>query len=68
MDTATFQAHRHLSGSEDADKRFTGKLPRLTDDEHALYDALRDNVLGEWLCLEQKRIAYGWVTTAIQCR
>ena len=66
MDTATFQAHRHLWISEDADKRFTGELTRLTDDEHALYDTLRDNVLGERLRLEQERIAYGWVTTAIQ--
>jgi hypothetical protein len=66
MDTATFQAHRHLWGSEDADKRFTGELTRLTDDEHALYDALRDNLLGERLRLEQERIAYGWVTAAIR--
>ncbi|MBD8658550.1 hypothetical protein IFT68_23335 [Oxalobacteraceae sp. CFBP 13730] len=33
-----------------------------------LYDTLRDNVLGERLRLEQERIAYGWVTTAIQRR
>ena len=68
MDAATFQAHRHLWDSEDPDKRFTGELIRFTDDEHALYDMLRDNILGERLRLEQERIAYGWVTTAIQHR
>jgi len=68
MDTATFQAHRHMWGTEDAGKRFTGELTPLTDDEHALYDTLRDNILGERLRLEQERMAYGWVTTAIQCR
>lgn len=59
VDTAIFQAHRHLWGSEDADKRFTGELTRLTDDEHALYDALRDSVLRKRLRLEQERVAYG---------
>lgn len=68
MDAATFHAHRHLWGSEDADKRFTGGLTRLTVDEHALYEVLRDNVLGQRLRLEQERIAYGWVSSAIQGR
>jgi len=30
MDETTFQAHRYLWGSEDADKRFTGALAQLT--------------------------------------
>ncbi len=66
MDAATFQAHRHLWGSEDADKRFTGELARLTPGERELFLALRDNVLGERLRLEQERIAYAWVTSAIE--
>ena len=61
MNTATFQAHRYLWDREDADKRFTAELIWLTDNEHALHDALRDNVLGE-------RLAYGWLITAIQHR
>lgn len=66
MDAATFHAHRHAWGSEDVDKRFTGELTRLTGDEQALYDALRHDVPGERLRLEQERIAYGWVTSAIE--
>jgi hypothetical protein len=66
MDAATFHAHRHLWGSEDADKRFTGALMRLTEEEHALYNALRENIFGERLRLEQERIAYGWVISAIE--
>ncbi|WP_343028594.1 Wadjet anti-phage system protein JetD domain-containing protein [Massilia sp. MP_M2] len=66
MDAATLQAHRHLWGSEDADKRFTGNLTRLTVQEQALFTGLRDNVLGERLRLEQERLAYGWVSSAIK--
>jgi hypothetical protein len=66
MDASTFQAHRHLWGNEDADKRFIGELTRLTAGERELFLALRDNVIGERLRLEQERIAYAWVTSAIE--
>ena len=66
MDTATFEAHRHLWGREDADKRFKGELARLTQNERALYLALRDDALGERLRLEQERIGFDWVVSAVE--
>lgn len=65
MDVATLHAHRSLWGQEDLDKRYTGELQRLTDDEQALYRALRDDVLAERLRMEQERIGFGWVGDAI---
>lgn len=65
MDSATLHAHRLLWGTEEADKRFTGELTRLGADEHALYQALRDDVFGERLRMEQERIGFGWVREAI---
>jgi hypothetical protein len=40
-------------------------LTRLGTDEHALYQALRDDVFGERLRMEQERIGFGWVREAI---
>jgi hypothetical protein len=61
MDTATLHAHRALWGTEPADKRYGGQLTRLDADEQALFGALRDNVHGEHVRMEQERIGYGWV-------
>lgn len=65
MDLATLDAHHLLWGSEEAHKRYTGSLSRLTPDEHALFQMLRDNVLGERLRMEQERLGFHWVSAAI---
>lgn len=61
MDAATLHAHRHLWGTEPADKRYGGTLARLDAAEQVLFDELRDNVHGTHLRMEQERIGYGWV-------
>ena len=65
MDLAPLEAHRLLWGSQEAHKRYTGSLSRLTPDEHALFQMLRDNVLGERLRMEQERLGFHWVSAAI---
>lgn len=66
MDLPTLDAHRLLWGSEETHKRYTGSLSRLTPDEHALFQVLRDNVLGERLRMEQERLGFHWVSAAIR--
>ncbi|MDQ1817980.1 DUF3322 domain-containing protein [Massilia sp. CCM 9210] len=61
MDSATLMAHRALWGAEDQDKRFSGQPARLDPDERALFDALRDDVFGERIRMEQERLSYGWL-------
>ena len=61
MDRATLDVHRELTGQEAAHQRFTGTLTRLTHAEQQLFQALRDNVLGNNLRLEQEHVGYGWV-------
>lgn len=61
MDEATLQAHRPLWGTEPADKRYSGDLTRLDAAEQALFGALRDNVHGQHVRMEQERIGFGWV-------
>lgn len=65
MDEATLHAHRPLWGQEDKDKRYIGQPAHLERDEMALYAALRDDVLGERVRMEQERLAFGWVSAAI---
>lgn len=65
MDSATLMAHRALWGTEDADKRFAGQPSRLARDELALFEALRDDVFGERIRMEQERLSYGWVQQAL---
>ena len=40
-------------------------LPRLTPDERAVYNTLRDNRLRTGLRLEQERIGFGWVQQSL---
>jgi hypothetical protein len=61
MDEATLQAHRPLWGTEPADKRYSGDLTRLDAEEQALFGALRNNVHGQHVRMEQERIGFGWV-------
>lgn len=61
MDAATLHAHRALWGTEPAEKRYGGILTRLDAAEQTVFDALRENLHGPHVRLEQERIAYGWV-------
>lgn len=65
MDAATLQAHRHLWGSEEPDKRYTGELGRLSAAERDMFHDLRDNRYSPCLRLEQERIGYEWAVAAI---
>ncbi|MBI1907691.1 MAG: hypothetical protein HYS20_15860 [Rhodocyclales bacterium] len=60
MDRATLDAHAPVWGVED--KQLRADLPRLTSDEQALYDDLRDNRIREGLRLEQEHIGYHWLS------
>ncbi len=59
MDRATLEAHRAFWGSEE--KPELADLPRLTAEEGAVYDDLRDQRLRAGLRLEQEFIGYRWV-------
>jgi len=61
MDRDTLQQHRLLWGQEPTQRRFVGQLDRLQPDENALFNDLRDDVLGERVRLEQERIGFGWL-------
>lgn len=63
MDRATLMAHEALWGMES--DQVTRDLPRLTTDEAALFDDLRDNRLRLGLRLEQERVGFGWVKAAL---
>ncbi|WP_215408678.1 Wadjet anti-phage system protein JetD domain-containing protein [Janthinobacterium sp. JC611] len=65
MDIATLETHRLLWGREEPHKRHTGDLTRLTDEELALFHMLRDNTLGERIRMEQERLGFHWVRSAI---
>ena len=66
MDRATLEQHRLLWGGEESHKRYAGTPTRLTEQEFALFNLLRDNVLGERLRMEQERLGYAWVVEAIK--
>jgi hypothetical protein len=63
MDRATLLAFRAQWGVEETQIR--RDLPRLNAEECALYDDLRDNRLSLNLRLEQERVGFGWVETAL---
>lgn len=63
MDRATLLAGQAQWGEEE--KPVQRDLTRLTDDERALYDDLRDNRLARHLRLEQERIGFGRVEQAL---
>ena len=68
MDHATLDAHRALCVDEPADKRYTGELFRLSSEEHALFEDLRHDRIGERIRLEQERIGYGWLRQALEAQ
>lgn len=63
MDRATLLAHEAHWGTEA--KPVLRDLPRLTVTECALYDDLRDQRLRFGVRLEQERIGFGWVQSAL---
>lgn len=65
MDRATLLAHEPHWASEPQPLR--RDLPRLHPPERELYDDLRDNRIRPALRLEQERIGFGWVETALDC-
>ena len=63
MDRSTLLAFEPLWGKEE--KQTLRYLPRLTAEERTLYDDLRDNRIREKLRLEQERIGFNWVESAL---
>ena len=63
MDRATLLAHAGYWGEEP--QPLLRNLPRLTAEEGALFDDLRDNRLRPRLRLEQERVGFGWVQQAL---
>ena len=63
MDRDTLMAFESLWGTED--RPIHRDLPRLTAEERSLYDDLRDHRIGRNLRLEQERIGFGWVASAL---
>ena len=64
MDKATLDAHASLWGTED--RPLQADLHRLTRDERALYDDLRDNRIRAGLRLEQEHIGFRWLGKRLQ--
>jgi len=64
MDHETLYAHQSHWGTEPDPNR--QDLPRLTASERALFDDLRDDRIRKNLRLEQERIAFGWLTAALE--
>lgn len=63
MDRETLLAFESQWGIEE--QPTTRDLNRLTAEESAPYDALRDQRIRRNLRLEQERIGYGWVQAAL---
>jgi hypothetical protein len=64
MDRATLMAHQAFWGHEDTP--MTHDLPRLTPEERALFDDLRDNRIRPGLRLEQEMIGFTFVEAALR--
>jgi hypothetical protein len=63
MDRATLMAHETFWGEEP--DPVMHDLPRLTESERDLFNDLRDNRIRKGLRLEQERIGFKWVETAL---
>ena len=64
MDRETLLAHRQFWGSEPQPQ--TGDLLRLTTEEQALYDQLRQHTWGVSVRLEQEKIGFRCLAAALQ--
>ena len=63
MDRSTLMAFVPQWGKEEMQS--LRELPRLNPEERALYDDLRDNRLRKRLRLEQEKIGFHWVESAL---
>lgn len=63
MDRATLMAFESAWGEEETPT--LRDLPRLNPEERALFDDLRDNRIRRNLRLEQERIGFGWLESAL---
>ena len=64
MDRATLDAHASVWGNEATPLRVD--LQRLSPDERALYDSLRDNHIRAGLRLEQEHIGFHWLAHCLE--
>jgi hypothetical protein len=64
MDEATLLAHQSLWVREE--RPFVGELPRLSELERRLFENLKLNRYGDRIRLEQERIPYGHLMTALR--
>lgn len=64
MDRETLDTHKVVWGKEDSPS--TADLARLTAEERALYDDLRDNCIRPALRLEQEQIGFNWVSSRLR--
>jgi hypothetical protein len=64
MDRKTLDAHAAVWGIEDKPLRVD--LHRLTQEERALYDDLRDNRIRAGLRLEQEHIGFHWLASRLE--
>ena len=64
MDRGTLFEHQALWVRES--NPYDAELARLTDDERALYDDLRYHRVGDRVRLEQERIRFGWLESALR--
>lgn len=64
MDRTTLETHEQHWGEEP--KPLLADLPRLTAEERALYDDLRDNRIRKNLRLEQERVGFGCVSDGLR--
>lgn len=65
MDRETLMSHRELWSEEPEGGRFLSDLPGLDGDETALFDDLRRDALGVRVRLEQERVTYDRIETAV---
>ncbi len=64
MDQQTLMQHQTVWGLEIDQHK--GDLSRLSNEESALYNLLRDNRLRSGVRLEQEHIGFGWVQAAVR--
>ena len=65
MDRQTLMKHADLWGSESPEKRFTGSLAHLTQEEGALFSDLKNDRMAPFLRLEQERIRFSVLQKAL---
>ncbi|MBU4337789.1 MAG: hypothetical protein KJ548_14600 [Actinobacteria bacterium] len=63
MDREILMAHETLWGEEEG--QVAHDLPRLTNEERALFDTLKGNLIRKGLRLEQERVGFKWVEAAV---